>query len=173
MSSIAQEQHVLIEALGKPATWESAYAELNSAGQSALPAIYLGLKNPAWRVRRWCAALLDHHADAQDARGIAALVEALQDSSPTVRRHAVHALGCQRCKQLPLELDLIALLIERAQNDSNLRVRQVATHMLGNQATDKRAVQALQIIIKNEQDEKLLGNARWALEQLTRHGWPR
>ena len=148
-----------IEMLGNSERWQEAYRTLDKVADAALPEILGGMKHADWRVRRWCVALLDHHADQ---RCVYALVEALNDPSPVVRRHAVHSLGCQRCKNLPLDVDLITLLIDKMKNDKNTRVRQVAAHMLGNQLPDSRAFAALQSILKTEQDRKLISNAKWS-----------
>src|SRR6185436_15942072 len=88
-----------VQALGRKDGWQAAYNALSGAGPAAVPAILEGLKNDNWRVRRWCAAFLDHHADD---RCVVALVDALRDESAEVRRHAVHGIGCQACKAEPL-----------------------------------------------------------------------
>jgi HEAT repeat protein len=54
-----------------------------------------GLSDPNPRVRWWCVQVLDH---VPDARATGALIAALDDQVPRVRKNAVHALGCIACK---------------------------------------------------------------------------
>jgi HEAT repeat protein len=142
--------------------WQSAYSILDSAGKLALPDILEGLEHPNWRVRKWCTALLDHHADQLC---IESLVRRLTDSYADVRRHAVHSIGCQPCKGDSLCVDIVSLLIDRALNDTSIRVKRSAVHMLGNQQYDIRALEMLENIIEKEKDNKLLSNALWSLKQ--------
>lgn len=151
-----------VERLGTAEGWRSAYPILNRAGIDALEDVLEGLSHPNWRVRKWCAAFMDHYADD---RCVDALVVALDDSIADVRRHAVHGIGCQPCKMSPLKIDVVALLIERALNDSSIRVRRSAVHLLGCQPPDNRVVKAIDTILQKDQDAKLRSNAKWALEQ--------
>ena len=48
---------------------------------------------------------------------------ALHDPVPYVRRVAVHALICQRCKPAPLTRDVVPLLLRVAREDLNSKVR--------------------------------------------------
>jgi HEAT repeat protein len=132
---------------------------LSLAGNAAVPALIAGLSDRRVVVRAACAALMDHLADARCAPP---LRSALNDPSPTVRRHAVHAIGCQRCKRAPLPLDTTGLLIERALSDPSLRVRRVAAHQLGLQPSDPRAAAALRTILERDDDPGLLSRARFA-----------
>lgn len=104
---------------------------------------------------------MDHLADDRCADP---LRQALNDSSPDVRRHAVHSLGCQRCKVEPLAVDIVGLLCERALQDTNIRVRRVSVHQLGLQPHDPRAVEALETILRDDTDAKLLSRAEFALK---------
>jgi HEAT repeat protein len=108
---------------------------------------------------------MDHLADE---RCSAALAAALQDASPLVRRHAVHSLGCQRCKASPLGLDVVGLLAERALVDRSPRVRRVAVHQLGLQPYDPRAVAALSDVLAGVSDPGLLSRARSAFAEQQR-----
>ncbi|MCW8132426.1 MAG: HEAT repeat domain-containing protein [Planctomycetota bacterium] len=163
MQTVA-DHRALVEALAKNETWADAVRALDAAGPGALDAVVEGLSHADERVRKHCAALLDHHADARCAEP---LVKALRDPDAGVRRLAVHSVGCQRCKRDALPLDVVGLLIERMRDDASLRVRQVAAHMLGNQAlehpADPRAVAALKEMLATEQNAKLRSNAAWAL----------
>ncbi len=151
-----------VERLGTAEGWRSAYPILNRAGIDAIEDVLGGLSHPNWRVRKWCAAFMDHYADD---RCVDALVVALDDPIADVRRHAVHGIGCQPCKASPLKIDVVALLIERALNDSSIRVRRSAVHLLGCQPPDNRIVKAIDTILQKDQDVKLRSNAKWAIEQ--------
>ncbi len=71
-------------------------------------------------VRRNCIGYLDHLANADTAR---VLLQALSDPVPRVRRHAIHALTCEACKEVPLPVDVITPLLECVRNDANAKVR--------------------------------------------------
>src|SRR5262245_10973749 len=91
------------------ADWPAAYRRLDGAGRDALEALVAGLAHPHPDVRKWSAALLDHHADGRCLPGLVAL---LADPVAAVRRHTLHSLGCQPCKPAPLPLDVVPLLLE-------------------------------------------------------------
>jgi HEAT repeat protein len=141
---------------------QAATEVLFERGVSALDALVEGLSHPNWRVRKNCAGLMDHLGDDHC---IEPLRRVLNDPIVGVRRLAVHALGCQPCKPAPLPADIIGLLLERALSDPSIRVRRVAVHMLGLQPYDARAVEALQAILDQETDPKLLSRARYALRE--------
>jgi HEAT repeat protein len=163
---IAQEQlNQYVQSLGSP-QWEvrhEAANRLRAYGDFALDALIAGMSHPNWRVRHGCADLMDHLADQRCTQP---LVRLLNDPVESVRRLALHALGCQRCKACPLDADVVSHLIERIQRDSSIRVRRVAVHMLGCQPADARARKLLESLLQNETDTKLLARARWSL---TRH----
>lgn len=157
-----EEYKHYVQMLDTSEGWQVAYPILDQAGQIALPAIRAGLGNSDPQIRKWCVALMDHNADQQS---IEALVDCLSDAYADVRRHAVHSIGCQPCKENPLCLDVVGLLIERIEVDPSIRVRRSAVHMLGNQPYQKRAIQLLERLLQTESDPKLLSNAKWALQQ--------
>jgi HEAT repeat protein len=159
----------LIERLGSAefAQAQAAAAALQARGQRSeasarevLEALVTGLAHPNWRVRKECAALMDHLGDD---RCVEPLRRALTDPRVAVRRLALHSLGCQPCKTAPLHADIVGLLIERAQEDPSRRVRQVATHLLGLQPPDPRTVPALQAILAQDADPKVRSRAEHAL----------
>lgn len=139
---------------------EKAITGLFNEGSRAVATLVAGATHSRPRVRAACVALMDHLADERCCKS---LEQALRDASPLVRRHAVHAVGCQRCKVQPLSIDVVAALIERVQNDSSPRVRRVAIHQLGLQPRDARAIQVLKNVIAESQDEGLVSRARHAL----------
>src|SRR5438128_1882193 len=109
----------LVELLGSrdwrlvAAVWEA----LVAAGEHGVGAVAAGLSHAEARVRRGCADFLDHYGT--DACADALRHAALHDPVPSVRRAAVHALLCQRCKPCPLTADLTDFLIQVALEDSN------------------------------------------------------
>ncbi len=139
---------------------EKAFAGLFNDGSRAVATLVAGAAHSRPRVRAACIALMDHLADERCCKS---LEHALHDASPLVRRHAVHAVGCQRCKALPLSIDVVAALIERVLNDSSPRVRRVAVHQLGLQPRDARAIEVLEKVIAEGQDPGLVSRARHAL----------
>lgn len=147
-------------------TREKAYDELFREGQAAVATLVSGAIHPRPRVRAACIALMDHLADERCCQPLRL---ALRDVSPLVRRHAVHSLGCQRCKVRPLSIDVVGALVERVLVDSSPRVRRVAAHQLGLQPYDPRAAKALGHVIAGSQDAALVSRATRALgEQLAR-----
>lgn len=139
--------------------------ELLALGTGAVETLVVGVSHPSQRVRAECVALMDHLADE---RCSASLIAALRDPSPLVRRHAVHSLGCQRCKAVPLEMDVVGLLVERVLTDASPRVRRVAVHQLGLQPHDPRAVAALETVLDERHDLGLIARARFALGEQRR-----
>jgi HEAT repeat protein len=95
-----------------------------------LDALATGVTDPHPPVRFWSIQLLDHVADE---RAIAAIVPALDDPVPRVRRNAAHALACRVCKPdwcTPLAEDTRAKLADLAANDPNAKVRAEARRAL-------------------------------------------
>ena len=153
-----------VELLGIP-DWHirsQASATLRNAGKEALDVLIAGLSHPNWRVRKECADLMDHLADD---RCVEPLLRLLQDPVAAVRRLALHALGCQRCKACPLDVDIVSHLISSATKDKSIQVRRVAIHLLGCQPLDARACLALEMILTQTTDPKLRSRAQWALQQ--------
>jgi HEAT repeat protein len=141
---------------------EQAFGDLFGRGPAAVPTLVIGAADRRPRVRAACIALMDHLADE---RCCASLESGLRDDSALVRRHAVHAVGCQRCKPQPLAIDVVGALIERASSDSSPRVRRVAVHQLGLQPHDPRAIETLLRVIAESRDAGLVSRARHALRE--------
>ncbi len=157
-------QSQLLATLGAK-TWEQrekAFRTLQQQGTLAIEALIEGTRHADWRVRRSCADLMDHLADTRCVEPLLAL---LDDPIEAVRRLAVHALSCQGCKVCPLNIDIVGNLVKVIQTDRSIRVRRVATHQLGCQPQDPRAVEALSALLTSERDTKILSNAKWALQQ--------
>jgi HEAT repeat protein len=145
--------------------WTEAYPELLAAGEAAIPDVIAGLADRDPKIRKWCAAFFDHHARRE---AVPAMIRALDDPSAEVRRHTVHAIGCQPCKPDPLLVDVVAQLIRKAAEDESIRVRRAAVHLLGLQTHDFRIISVLEKILKSEADRKLLSNAQFALAEQSR-----
>jgi HEAT repeat protein len=157
------ELQQLVELLGSRdwravnATWEA----LVATGERGLGAVVAGLAHLEARVRRGCADFLDHYGT--DACVPALRDTALHDPVAGVRRAAVHALLCQRCKPCPLTSDLTDFLAQVALEDSSTRVRGEAIWGLGAQPRDQRAVVTLKQILRQESHPDLLRGAHDAL----------
>lgn len=155
----------LVDGLGSP-TWavrERVRRHLESLGAAAVPTILEGCRHRDPQIRADCVSLLDHLADE---RCLDALRAGLADPSARVRRHAVHSLGCQRCKPRPLGLDIVGLLLPLALDDPSIRVRRVAVHQLGLQPPDPRIAAALERIRRRDDDPGLLRRACHARDTL-------
>jgi len=139
---------------------EKAFTGLFNEGSGAVATLVAGAAHRRPRVRAACVALMDHLADERCRES---LEHALHDAAALVRRHAVHAVGCQRRKALPLSIDVVAALIERVLNESSPRVRRVAVHQLGLQPRDARAIEVLEKVIAESQDPGLVSRATHAL----------
>jgi len=105
---------------------------------------------------------LDHGATKRDE---SALVKALSDRSSQVRRLAAHAIGCRRCKDRALSLDVIGLLGKVARRDPVLRVRRVALHLLGTQPSNLRVRRVLQAALRTKTDPRTRLVITWGLSR--------
>jgi len=157
-----QNPDELVAALADSATRFPAYQSLVALGERSLPAIRTGLRHGNWQVRKWSAMILDQVADAES---LAALIPLLRDPKADVRLWAVHSLACEHCKDdVACPVDAVPHLIERIQLDESIRVRRMATIMLGTDYTDPRAVPVFKTLLE-ETDAKLQGHAQRGLER--------
>ena len=157
----------LVAAFSESDTRFHAYMELQDHGAEALPAIREGLTHPHWVVRKWSAMYLDHHADAES---LEALLPLLRDPKNEVRLWAVHSISCDTCKPGGNPVDIVPLLIERAEEDESIRVRRMATVMLASQTLDARVVPTFNRLLAEEKDRKLKLHARNGLERYREAG---
>lgn len=100
--------------------------------------------HPNPKVRWFCAHELDHLATDES---VDALLRLTRDPVTKVRVEAVHALGCERCKQCNLSVDMVGLMVDFALNDPEEKVRGAAVFALGYLPADERAAAALQQIV--------------------------
>jgi hypothetical protein len=94
---------------------------LLAAGPDGMEVALEGLAHPHPGIRRGAVAYLDHTATDASVPLLARL--ALHDPAPDVRRTAVHALICERCKTSPLQADVLPVLVRAFRQDTNRRVR--------------------------------------------------
>lgn len=95
VAKLASKDTVLVamrEFVGGVTATELNACELSDAAFSALSE---GLSHANPRVRWWCIQIFDH---ADDDRAMRALAGCLDDPIARVRRNAVHALTCDKCK---------------------------------------------------------------------------
>jgi HEAT repeat protein len=84
-----------IQDLTVPHRTKDAYWKLRELGPAAREAVEEGLLSDDPRIRSQCALLIDRLA-GNDSFELMLLL--LDDPEPSVRRHAIHALACDRCK---------------------------------------------------------------------------
>jgi HEAT repeat protein len=128
-----------------------------------MEAVIAGLSHPDPAIRRGCAEFMDDHGTEASVEPL--LHVAQHDPIAWVRRAAAHSLGCQRCKACPVQVDLVAPLVEIALSDASPGVRREAVGRLGELPPDPRAAAALQTILSRETGRQLWNSAHWALKR--------
>ena len=93
-------------------------------------ALIRGLKHRNSKVRWWCIQLMDHIADESYLHPL--LDAAYTDPTPKNRRHAIHALACEKCKPdgCRLRIDIRDDLRRILSTDPDVSVRETARHEL-------------------------------------------
>ena len=142
----------LVAQFSDPARRMATLYQLMEIGDAALPAVRAGLKHADWHIRHWCAIFLDRAADPET---LSELVPLLHDPEPQVRLWAVHSLSCAHCKDYVCPIDVVPLLVERAEHDPVTRVRKMAVTMLAGLPADPRIPIALERALARESDRKL------------------
>ena len=131
-------------------------------GEEAIRQLIGAADHPNPKVRWFCAHELDHLATDQS---IEALLKLTNDPVTKVRVEAVHALGCERCKQCQLNVDMVELMVDFALNDPADKVRGAAIFALGYLPPDVRAADALRRIAQdNITSEELRKSAQRSLK---------
>ncbi len=118
--------------------------ETYQLSQEAMAQLLTAADHPNPKVRWFCAHELDHLATNESME---ALLKLTHDPVTRVRAEAVHALGCERCKQCNLSVDMVGLMVNFALNDPEEKVRGAAIFALGYLPADERAATALQQIV--------------------------
>ncbi len=94
-----------------------------AAGAECTPALRSGLRHPNPVVRARCCVVLDHFLDAS---ALPELIANLDHENEHVRRWALHALECDRCKEgecRPGEDDVVPIALRMLAEDPSRRVR--------------------------------------------------
>ena len=128
---IPADQAQLVEWLAVP--HQSAYAirKLKQLGSRAVPSLRHGLQHPEHLVRVGCCIVLDH---VYDDSCLPSLIKNLNHPYPDVRKWALHALACDRCKKpvcRPAENLIHAPANRLLLYDPERKVRQMSAGMLG------------------------------------------
>jgi hypothetical protein len=123
-------------------------------------AIVDALRHPNPRVRYECLGLLDHLAEEES---VPAMIAATSDSVPRVRRMAVHALGCQGCKQSSLCANLNAVFLPIAEHDPAWKVRREAVISIVQQEASERSRATLRKLAAADPHATVRKQALWAL----------
>jgi HEAT repeat protein len=121
-----------------------------------------GLRHPNPRVRYDCLELLDHLADDSC---LMPMIAATADPVPRVRRVAVHALGCRRCKPEMLCDDLMTVFEPIALADPAWRVRMEAVISIFQQPLGERRREVMERAAEQDPDERV---RTWATRLLAR-----
>ena len=83
----------------------------------------------------------------------------------------MHSISCDKCKVGENPIDIVPLLIERIEVDESVRVRRMATSMLGHECgLDARVVPVLVRILAEEDDRKLRPHAERGLKRYSEAG---
>lgn len=98
--------------------------------EEAKAALVRGLKHRNSKIRWWCIQLMDHIADESYLAPL--LDAAYTDPTPKNRRHAIHALACEKCKPdgCRLDIDIVDDLRRIMATDPDASVRETALHEL-------------------------------------------
>ena len=133
------------ELLSGPPPAASAFPQLRRSGELSVELLSWGaLHHPDPSARRGCLGYLDHLAGQEAA---AVFLAALRDPVPRVRRHAIHALTCEACKEEPLCVDVLAPLRQVVLGDSNAKVRFEALRALIWRAEPDAAAAAIDEVV--------------------------
>jgi HEAT repeat protein len=150
-----------VEDLSVPHRSKQALRSLMAAGSEATPMLRRGLTHSNPAVRAGCCIVLDHFLDE------AALPEPmknLEHDDDQVRKWALHALACDRCKEgacRPAEDQVVPIALHMLREDPSRRVRVEAVHLLGTVVSRRpEAVAALQLAHASDVDPNVRSVAR-------------
>ena len=128
---LAPLRALLERTIERPIDWSARRAAMESlaaAGPSGLRVALDALSDPDPKLRGAALGFIDHHATDACVPQLSRVAQT--DPDPDVRRAAVHALICERCKPSPLDLNPIGVLLDAFRNDPNRRVRFSAAQSL-------------------------------------------
>ncbi len=158
-----QAEHVeLVESFATAPNPYTVLKRLLDEGESVLPAVRLGMGHTHWKVRRGAALVVDNLYDVDTLHRLVLLTH---DPKKKVRKAAVHALGCDRCKGGVNPIDAVPHLTRAAREDKAISVRRLAVLMLAIQAPEKRIARFLRKILANESDPKIIQMASYGLQR--------
>jgi len=122
-----QRNSVIRALVGGLTATELRYVTVTSEAKASL---IRGLKHTNSKVRWWCIQLMDHIADESYLKPL--LDAAYNDPTPKNRRHAIHALACEKCKpdRCRLNIDIRDDLRRIIESDPDYSVRETALHEL-------------------------------------------
>ena len=154
-----------IRDLTVPHRQKDAYWRLRELGPAAREAVEEGLFADDPRLRSQCALLIDRLA-GNDSFDLMLLL--LDDPDPGVRRHAIHALACDRCKSgdvcaLPRD-QIIPEASRMLETDPQSGVRAIALEVLARWVhDDERARAAIERASISDATPSIRKKAKWYL----------
>ncbi len=152
----------LVPILADPHRCSQALARLIALGQEAVRPACAGLRDPDATVRMYCCKVLDH---VMDPGSVTAVVAALADPAPEVRREALHALACDRCKSGTCRPDAATVLppaMALLAADPSPHVRAFACEVVGAWAhAHPEAAEALQASAATDPSPAVRKKASW------------
>lgn len=120
----------VVEDLAIPHRRQAAERRLLEAGSAATKAVRGGLEHDDPRVRASCCRVLDHFLDEEALPG---LVANLEHADESVRAWALHALGCDQCKEgscRPVEEETLPIAMQMLVTDPARSVRAQALRLV-------------------------------------------
>jgi hypothetical protein len=121
----------LVADLGIKHRKDHAYRAFLFAGDAATSALRRGLTADDYKVRVGCLKVLDH---TMNEACLPEMVANLDHPEGEVRKWALHALACDRCKEgtcRPGEDDVVPIALRMLAVDRSRNVRSMAVQMLG------------------------------------------
>ena len=157
------EPEKLVRLLAARTGWVRQAVEraLAETGKPGIAAAVTALSDPDPRIRAAAAAYMDHFADQSCVPKLLDL--AYNDPVRQVRAQALHALGCQRCKPEPLDVDDFPILVHVALNDDSWKQRRSAVQTIAHRIPDPRVKEVLEQVLARETDPHVLLSARHGL----------
>lgn len=133
-------------------------------GDAVFRALVRGLEHKNPNVRFTCIQIMDH---VGDDRIIEPVSRMLYDWAPRVRKQALHALTCEKCKSTPLcplPTTVLDAFVDLALHDPNVNVRMSAVKALGSLPATTQSIEALQSVLKMDREPKVQQAAQQALK---------